>query len=112
MALTATVHAASVLTPVGGKVRLGSLDEYSIVVKANAPLTVRTAAEMLAKGLLQMSGAALPIEEGRGSRKFAFSFDATPMDCDQGYRIAAKGGNVVLSGGRRGPFYAVVALLE
>ena len=36
--LTATIHAASVLTPAGDKVRLGNLDEYSIVVQANAPL--------------------------------------------------------------------------
>ena len=111
-AFATKIHSASVLAPSGDKVRLGNLDEYSIVVQANAPLTVRTAAEMLAKGLLEMSGAALPIEEGRGSRRFAFAFDTAQMDCDQGYRIAATGGNVVLSGGRRGPFYAVVALLE
>ena len=37
-AFATKIHSASVLTPVGDKVRLGNLDEYSIVVQANAPL--------------------------------------------------------------------------
>ena len=103
---------ASVLTPVGDRIPLAGIDEYSVVVPASPSLTVRTSADILTNAIFKMTGEALPIEEGTGSRRFALSFDAVQMDCDQGYRISSKDGGIVLAGGRRGPFYAVVALLE
>ena len=106
------VIAASALDPVGERMPLSDMGEYAIAVPPGATTQTVFAAETLAQGIKAMCGVDVPVGNDRGGRKFAFVFAAKPMDCDQGYEIRVRGGDVVLFGGKRGPWYAVVALLE
>lgn len=104
--------AASVLAPAGERSPLADMGEYTIAVPPGATTQTVFAATQLAHGIKAMCGVDVPVGGDRAGRKFAFVFAAKPMDCDQGYEIRGRGGDVVLFGGKRGPLYAVAALLE
>lgn len=112
MALTIGQVAASELDPKGEKVKLDDLAGYSIVVPKDAALTTRFAAEKLRDGLKAMTGVELKIDEGEKSKPHCFAFNSKELANDQGYRITVKNGDVGITGGKRGPWYAVAALLE
>ena len=107
-----SVVAASALDPSAESVRLRSMDEYVVAVPPDATTQTVFAASCLARGIKAMCGVDVPVGNDRAGRKFAFVFASRPMDCDQGYEIRMRGGDVVLFGGARGPLYAVVALME
>ena len=104
--------AASVLDPAGERLPLADMGEYAIAVPPGATTQTVFAATQLAHGIKAICGVDVPVGSSRAGRKFAFVFAAKPMDCDQGYEIRVRGGDVVLFGGRRGPLYAVAALFE
>ena len=112
--------AAEIVLAVGGET------DYVIVIPASPTTQEQKAAEELQQWLGEMTGAEFPvvsdaqpprekeISVGRTTRVSQAGLPIAKEDLgDEGYAIAVKGDRLFLIGGRkRGPIYAVLALLE
>ncbi len=99
------------LAPKGEPVTVKNWRERVIVVSANADEQQRFGAKLLADTLGKIFNHEFPVVNDAAGRPAIVVGGATEA-ADQAYRIAMDGDNLVLTGGKRGPIYAVIALLE
>ena len=84
---------------------------YDIVVDDKCGPSYRQAAEELRDYLEKITGVRLPIVTQRGVRSILLEKGDAGLG-DDGFRLRAEGGNLRISGGKRGILYGVYELLE
>ena len=113
---------ASALKPTGQPVTLEHLQAFSLVVPAQATAQEKYSADLLADYLNTMFGVRVSIVQepkavsgkiisvGNTAAAAAADLEADPRE--QAYRLAVANGNLYVLGGKRGPVYGAIALLE
>ena len=113
----------SPLDPAGPKTKIPDVRGSSVLLPAHPDCQERRAAKLLAEGIGKLTGfTPQVVEEGAslpsgtffavGRTALAEKAHVAPLTSEQGYKLTISDGNVFVTGGTRGPFQAVVALLE
>ena len=88
----------------------GKSAEYSIVIPVDAGASVKYAAEELRDYVRQMTGVELPVVAPANGAKKAINLICNGQD--DSFHIKANGGNLYITGGKRGVLYGVYEILE
>jgi hypothetical protein len=117
-----TVCSTSALRPVGDVVIIDGLRGFSILIPKKATAQERYSANLLADYLERIFKVRLPVVQepqpvkGKvisvGDTAKALAARISPDPREQAYKLAVASGNLYVLGGKRGPVYGAIALLE